>query len=372
MRTTFGIKFYCRGSKANAEGYSPIEMGINVSGRRVFVNLPRKERAKDFDRGYDDLSTYLSAIRVRVNEIITEITLNGVPLTADTIREYMRNGGRKSYTIKRMLDDALADMKTRATPMTFLKYKQVAGMFLSVVDPQRETSTVTPADVNAYCRLLGHYKESSKGAMITKLKTLVKYGMREGHINQDPFRNIRISKPTPVIVYLTEEELDLLRSKKIDNPRLSKIRDLGLFQSASGLSYIEMKELTKDDLKRAENGLFCIHKRRHKTGTEFVAYVLSEGVEIFNKYNGDLGVLTNQKYNSYLKELQDICGIGKTLTSHVFRRTYATRLIRHGVRAEIAAKALGHSDIKMTLRHYAAISADTVTQEIHSKIEPNL
>ena len=208
--------------------------------------------------------------------------------------------------------------------------------------------------------------------MITKLKTLVKYGIREGYVREDPFRNIRISKPAPVIVYLTEEELELLRSKNIENRRLSIVRDLGLFQAATGLSYIEMKELTKDDLKRAENGLWCIQKKRHKTGTEFVSAVLEEGRMIFEKYGGKLPVLSNQKYNSYLKELQDICGIGKNITSHVFRRTYATRLIKHGVRAEIAAKALGHADIKMTLRHYAAISADTVTQEIHSKIEPNL
>lgn len=372
MRTTFGIKFYCRTSKCSKDGYAPVELGINVSGKRAFINLPRKERPKDFNKGYDDLDTYLSAVRVRVNEIITELTLNGVPITADTIRDYMRNGGRKSYTVKRLIDDALADMKSRCTPMTFLKYRQVGNMFLSVVDPGRESSTICVGDVAAYCRLLGHYKESSKGAMITKLKTLVKYGMREGHVREDPFRNIRISKPAPVIVYLTEEELELLRSKNIENRRLSIVRDLGLFQAATGLSYIEMKELTKDDLKRSENGLWCIQKKRHKTGTEFVSAVLEEGRIIFEKYGGKLPVLSNQKYNSYLKELQDICGIGKNITSHVFRRTYATRLIKHGVRAEIAAKALGHADIKMTLRHYAAISADTVTQEIHSKIEPNL
>lgn len=372
MRTTFGIKFYCRASKCSKDGTAPVELGINVSGKRVFINLPRKEIPKQFNKGYDDLSNYMSAVRIRVNEIITELTLNGVPVTADTIRDYMRNGGRKSYTVKHMIDDALEDMKERCTPMTYLKYRQVGNMFLSVVDPGRETGTICVGDVNAYCRLLGHYKESSRGAMIGKLKTLIRYGMREGHIKEDPFRNIRISKPAPVIIYLTDEELDLIRNKKIENPRLAKVRDLCLFQAATGLSYIEMKELTKDDLKRAENGLYCIQKKRHKTGTEFVSAVLEEGRIIFEKYGGVLPMLTNQRYNVYLKELQDICGISKTITSHVFRRTYATRLIKHGVRAEIAAKALGHADIKMTLRHYAAISADTITQEIHSKIEPNL
>lgn len=372
MRTTFGIKFYCRDSKKSKDGYAPVELGLTVSGRRVFINLPRKERPKDFNKGYEDLENYMSAVRIRVNEIITELTLNGVPITADTIRDYMRNGGRRSYTVKHLLDDALADMKTRATPMTFLKYKQVAGMFLSVVDAQRETTTINPTDINAYQKLLGHYKDSSKGAMLTKLKTLIKYGIREGHISQDPFRNIRIPKQEPVIAYLTEKELDLLRGKEIGIERLARVRDLALFQAASGLSYIEMKELSTEDLKRSQNGSFCIHKRRHKTGTEFVACVLEDGIRIWEKYGGRLPMLTNQKYNSYLKELQDICGIGKTMTTHMFRRTYATRLIQHGVRAEIAAKALGHKDIKMTLRHYAAISADTVTQEIHSKIEQNL
>ena len=48
MRATHSINFYCRQSKANKQGYAPIELSITLNGRRVFINLPRSEKPDDF------------------------------------------------------------------------------------------------------------------------------------------------------------------------------------------------------------------------------------------------------------------------------------------------------------------------------------
>lgn len=65
-----------------------------------------------------------------------------------------------------------------------------------------------------------------------------------------------------------------------------------------------------------------------------------------------LPVCSNQKMNVYLKELADICGIKKSLSTHVARHTFATLTLASGATIENVAKMLGHSDTKMT-RHYA-------------------
>ena len=54
MRTTLAIGFYCRSSKANRLGESPVEMSVCLSGRRVFLNLPRKYDAKIEDEAVVD------------------------------------------------------------------------------------------------------------------------------------------------------------------------------------------------------------------------------------------------------------------------------------------------------------------------------
>lgn len=364
MKTTFGINFYCRSSKVNRDGYAPIELGINVSGRRVFINLPRQEKPSEFSHPNDDLSTYLSAMRIRIGEIITELTLNGTPVTADTIREYVRFGGRKSYTVKRLMDESLKKVKETAKSYgSYQKYEQVSRLFLSVVDPLRESVTLCPADIHAYEGLLRNYKPSSKAVMLVKLKTLIRHGQQEGHIPTDPFRDTVISRPAPVITYLTDAELDRLRTTDLHNDSLDRVRDTALFQSSCGLAYIDLADLRPEDLQCTDN-TYYITKQRHKTGVRFVAPVIDGGEWIFFKYNGKLPILSNQKYNAYLKSVADLAGIKKHFSSHLFRRTYATRLASKGVRAETTAKALGHTDTKITLRHYVALQDEVVIEEV--------
>lgn len=367
MKTTQSYAFYCRTSKANRDGLAPIELGINISGRRVFMNLPRKERPRDFEHPNDDLKCYLSAMRLRLNEIITEITINGLPVTADTIREYLRFGGRKSHTVKRLLEESLSKVKETAKSYgSYQKYEQVARMFESVLDPMREAVTLSPSDIHAYEGLLRGYKPSTKGVMLTKLKTLLRYGLQEGILKADPFRNTKISRPAPDIVYLTDGELEKLRTAKLYNESLERVRDVALFQASSGLAYIDLKDLKPEDMHCTEDGKYYISKERHKTGVRFVAPIIDGGEKIFFMYQGHLPVLTNEKYNAYVKAIADLSGISadKNLTTHVFRRTYATRLVSKGVRVETTAKALGHTDLKITLRHYACLREDVIIDEV--------
>ena len=71
----------------------------------------------------------------------------------------------------------------------------------------------------------------------------------------------------------------------------------------------------------------------------------------------------NQKMNAYLKELADICGIKKTLTTHSARHTFATFALANGVSIESVAKMLGHTNVQMT-RHYARVLDRTVIREM--------
>lgn len=348
----------------NKDGYAPVEIGVNVSGRRVFLNLPRKERPKEFAKGYDDLDTYLSAIRLRINEIITEITLNGEPLTADAIRDYLRNGGRKSFTIRKLLNESLDRLKETCHSYGGIrKYEQVISMFCSVVDPMREASTITPSDIKAYVRLLGHYNENSRAMMFSKLKTLLRYGRQEGIITSDPFRLEKITRPAPTITYLTEAELERIRTTDLHNDALDRVRDVLVFQADCGLAYCDLASLEPEDLKMSSDGYY-IQKRRHKTGVLFTAPVIGGGEAIFFKHRGKLPVLSNQKINAYAKAIGDICGISKTLTTHLFRRTYATRLMNAGVRVTTIARAMGHTQPTITLKHYASIQPDTILSEV--------
>lgn len=56
--------------------------------------------------------------------------------------------------------------------------------------------------------------------------------------------------------------------------------------------------------------------------------------------------------NSYLKEITDLCGIKKNLSTHSARHSYATSVrLANGVSIENVAKTLVHSNISMTKRY---------------------
>jgi len=78
-----------------------------------------------------------------------------------------------------------------------------------------------------------------------------------------------------------------------------------------------------------------------------------------------LPVLSNQKMNSYLKEIADVCGISKNLTFHLARHTFATTVtLTNGVPIESVSKMLGHKSLKTT-QHYAKIIDRKVSDDMN-------
>ncbi len=367
MRTTLAIGFYCRSSKANRYGESPIEMSLCLSGRRVFLNLPRKCTPREFENPDPDLEAYLSAMRVLVNRALTEFAVSGTPATADTLREYIRTGGVKSHTVGALFGEYLSLLEKRVgkdlSLGVYKKYLRIRDLFFGVVDSGMEAASVRPSDITRFQNKILNYRASTKAAMLTKLKTFFLYGQNNGYFQNQPFQ-MKIHKPAPEIVYLNASEFHRLVHTPIENGRLSKVRDIAVFQASTGLSYVDMVHLSTEDLKVSQNGSFYLKGRRQKTGTEFVAPILPEGLEVLRRYGRFPNIISNQRYNCYLKELADLCHIEKTLTTHTMRRTYASRLLNSGVRAEVVAKALGHIKPDITLKHYARLEDEAVVREI--------
>ena len=367
MRTTLAIGFYCRSSKANRLGESPVEMSVCLSGRRVFLNLPRKYDAKKWGKPDPDLEAYLSAVRTLVNRALTDFAVSGVPATADNLREYIRYGGVRSRTVGTLFNEYLEILSKRVgmdlTEGVYKKYLRVRDIFFEVVPKGLESTALKPSDIARFSNKIIDYKASTKASMLTRLKSFIIYGLNNGYITLNPFQ-LKVHRPKPDIVYLSAEEFERLKTTPIENERLSKVRDIAVFQASTGLSYIDMAHLSAEDVKTSQNGSKYLKKTRQKTGTEFVAPILEEGLEILRKYGRLPNIISNQRYNNYLKELAVVCKIDKTLTTHTMRRTYASRLINKGVRAEIVAKALGHIKPDITLKHYAKIEDEAVVDEV--------
>jgi integrase len=172
---------------------------------------------------------------------------------------------------------------------------------------------------------------------------------------------------------LTEEELQTLISKDIQNPRIRQVRDIFVFSCFTGLAYIDAKRLKRSEIVIGMDGERWIYTRRKKTDTPTripLLPVVQDIMEIYKDHpqclNQDclLPVPSNAKLNAYLKEVADICGINKYLTFHIARHTFATTVtLNNGVPIESVSKMLGHKSIKIT-QIYAKILDKKVSEDM--------
>lgn len=379
MRATFNINFICRQSKVGKLGKAPVEMSIIINGRRTYISLPRKENPKDFHKlitakKANNLKDYLEQTYQKVLQTITEMSRRGIPLKASTLKEYIQRGFSESYTIEDLFVDYLQILQKRVgidlSKVVFRRYELVRDLFYCHMDKNKQITEVTNSIVtDFYAKLNKQYESTTAAGMIAKLKTVIVFGIENGKLTTNPFNGIKIRKKTKDVMFLTESEIHRIMSKKMVG-RLEKVRDLFLFQCFTGLSYSDMANLTKDDFNVNNKGQVYVKKTRQKTGVIYLVVLLDDAKRIAEKYGYSLPVLSNQRYNSYLKEIKDLCHISKPLHTHIGRHTAATYLLNKGIPIETVAKILGHSDIKQT-QHYAKLLDDSVFREF-KKLEETL
>jgi site-specific recombinase XerD len=124
---------------------------------------------------------------------------------------------------------------------------------------------------------------------------------------------------------------------------------------------------------KGADGQQWINTHRTKTNMIVNVPILPQAQAILDRYVNhpqciSKGVLfpvpSNQRLNGYLKEIGDLCGITKNLSSHLARHSFSTTVtLSNGVSLEAVSKMLGHSNINTT-RVYARMVDSRVSNEM--------
>lgn len=370
------VTYYCREVKAGKKGLAPIQAAISINGERKFINLPLKYNPVQFKKETEskkenDLKNYLSSYTTNINKAVMEMSQYGIPLTHYNLREYLKNGGIKSYTVEDLFNEYIDTLKQRVknktlTKTTYDKYEIVKNLFFQDVDKKAELSVVTPKVIRAFQnRLLNIYKISTVDGMMTKTKSIFTFAFENGYMKNNPFSMVKIEKAKPVIEYLTNEEVDRLKNVDLQgNKSLERVRDLAILQLSTGMAYADLMLFNpKEDIKE-DGGVFYINKQRRKTGITFCTPILKDGMEVLERQGFTIPKISNQKENCYLKVIADLAGIKKTLHTHLFRKTFATRMLAQGISLTSVSKMCGHSEVRTTQKFYAKTLDETVLSEV--------
>lgn len=370
------ISFSCVKSKINKKGESPIQLWVNCNGKRATTYLelysnPSTFRKSIQSKRQNSIQTYCNSVRERILDFYATSVCGGTTPSAKQIIDYVRN----NYTVKQyMLYDLFEDFLRieqgrvgyEVEETTLYKYRLVVNRLKEAI-PNKPLKQVNNADILTFKNLLqtkiklGH---NTLCAYMTRAKSIFIYALDNNLIEQNPFKNIRIRKEEVEITPLTKEELEIIRQHNFNIPRLDQVRDCFVFAANTAMAYADLASVDRKDI-REQDGIYYIKKNRVKTGVEYVIPLNDTALDILRKYDYKLPVLTNQKYNAYLKEIADLCGINKRLTTHLARHTAATLMLNAGISMDVVAKILGHSNTTMTA-HYAKMMDRTI---ILTKIE---
>ena len=375
------ISFFCRPSKQLKNGLSPIEVSVTIGKERRVIRLPKYVRSEDFNvkkqrvKRNEVLNCYLDAVKIKFTQIETEMLKRNMPITSRTVIDVFQNGfADTNITFLSLFDKHNEDAKSRAkrgliSPVTYQKYLLTRKMFADFLRNKLNHGDILLVDITPtmieqfYIYLNGLMAKNTAIHKMKIIKKILKIAIEEGYIRAMPFK-IKLAKDTLQYTPLSLDELRTIRSRQFATGRMAQVRDVFIFACYSGLAFTDLKNLTKEDILTDEDGKEWIVKPRHKTKIISHIPLLPIAKEILKKYDYKLPVLTNQKYNSYLKELADVCGINKNLHSHLARHTFATILLNSGVDMVSVSKILGHSNSRITESTYAQMMPETIMKRV--------
>lgn len=386
------ISFFLKRQAAKKNGYCPILCRVTINGEKkaFYTQLDINPDKWDISTqrvipaGRNDVD---AAINNKLIEIINNLDdhYNNVKkrdgvVSPETLLKAFFGQDDEHKTFLTLFDEHIEDIKklvpnslsmstykkyllTRRRVEDFIKVKyKVSDMLLN-----RMTITFA-ADFEHYLRTVHNLSTNVLSKDIQFLKKIITLAFNSGIIKHHPFAMHTVKKVKINRGFLTNDEINLILKKDFDCKRLEQIRDIFIFSCFTGLAYIDVQTLRNEDIT-IQNGKKWLRDPRIKTGVEATIPILPIPEMILDKYAGKLPngkllpVPSNQKVNTYLKEIQDICGIKKNLTYHLARHTFATTvMLENGVSLESVSQMLGHSSLKTT-QIYAKITAKKVARE---------
>ena len=395
-RSTFSLLFWANTSRIQ-NNEVPVYARITVNGKRVNISLKRRIMVSDWDattgkaKGSKEQSRvfnkYLDQVRIMIYESYENLIREKKLITAQLIKARFLGEDEKHRTLlelfeyhnavseKKLHKDTMKHYKTTQRYLKEFLYKKSKTddthleslNYSFIIDFEHYLKTYRPIDHQG--------KISNNTAMkhLQRLRKMVTMAFHLEWINRDPFVRFKSSFEKREREFLTEQELKELEEFHSPINRLNMIKDLFVFSCYTGISYIDIDQLNKDNIVKGIDGNDWIMSKRQKTKTPVKIPLLNQAKELIDKYREDPRAMashtifpkfSNQKVNSYLKEIADLCKIKKNLTFHMARHTFATTItLSNGVPIETVSKLLGHTKIATT-QIYAKVIERKVSEDM--------
>lgn len=392
MRTTFNTLFFLKKTALKKDGTMPIMARITVNRTVAHFSTKlsihpenwdtRLNRAKTRDRDAKEINLLLSEIKSSITKSYYDVKRIEEIITAEQVKNDFLGISANHETLLTLfkkhnddLNELVGITKSKATHQKYnITYKHLENYIKFKYNrtdiPLKAINHLFVMGFENYLLTKCNCNSNTVAKFQQFFKRIIIIARNNGMIVNDPFSNYKIRIQKVDRGYLTEDELKLILKKTFSCKRLEQVRDVFIFSCFTGLAYIDVKNLKKENIRKSFDGKLWIMTKRQKTNIQSNILLLDVPLQILKKYEGTfedrkiLPILSNQKMNAYLKEVADICGINKDISFHLARHTFATTVtLAKGVPIESVSKMLGHNNIKTT-QIYARITNEKLSHDM--------
>lgn len=381
-------------------GEAQIYVRLYVDGKRAefstnfYVSLSnwdsKKSKVKNSHKSAMLINNKLEQIRSEINHLfVLEVTQKGSTTSKELRDKYLGRDvedQEKTKTILEAFDYHNLKLSEqvkigKVVAKTYTRYKITKNKVEAFMQHQYKKDNMPLPEMRLrfvtefehYLLTIDKLQSNTAHKYIKNLKKVMNMAVGLDWIPSNPFNQFKCSYSSPEREILNQDEITTLFTKKLHTPRLEEVRDVFIFCCYTGFAYSDVYEFKKNAVMKGLDGNLWLSTLRQKTGTKESVPLLPVALQIIEKYCNHeyctkydklLPVNSNQRYNTYLKEIADICGINKKLTSHIARHTFATTItLANGVPIETVSAMLGHNSIRTT-QIYAKVVEQKVSDDM--------
>jgi site-specific recombinase XerD len=395
LTKSFTMFYYLKKRNNYVKGNLPIYLRLTIDGKRVELATKRECEPEKWNSSAGRksgnkeevklLNAYLDTLQGKIYEIHRQLISDGKEITAEVIKDKLTGVADKPKMILEVFQRHNEKLRQLAGNEyafgTVVRYETSLEhtknfIFWKFKQHDFDINRLNYEFISEYefwlktVRKCGH---NTAMKYLANFKKIVLIYVKSGWLAKDPFFAFKLGKREVDREALNSNEVIAITKKVFVSPRLDQVRDIFLFCCYTGLSYVDVHKLKRSEVIDGIDGEKWLVIKRQKTDSPSRIPILPFAWKILEKYKDHaqckvkgqlLPVLSNQRMNSYLKEIADICGVEKTMTFHLARHTFATTItLTNGVPIESVSKMLGHRSIKTT-QQYAKIVDKKISDDM--------
>lgn len=392
MTNELKVLFYLKKNQKKKNGLCPVMGRIHVGKTMAQFSLKIDADVKLWDAkagrlkgksGFaGDVNKQIEKVNLLIYSRYNEALRLGRDFTASDLKTIVQGIAKAQESLcaymAKMIEKFAARVGKDRAVSTLTGFKYYHSLLVAFLQTKHKLDDISFKALNYsfieeyvhYLRVTRKLSVRTTIGAVNRMREAISEAIDEGIIGKDPFFSYELESPEIKHRNISKEDLEKLMAAKFDDEIRTVVRDMFVFSSFCGLAYIDVKNLTYDNIVKQEDGSYWIMTHRQKTGSASNIRLMEIPLSLTRKYrnrqtNGK--VFPAPKYQTvlyHLKKIDKQCGLGRNLSYHQSRHTFASLItLSEGVPIETVSKMLGHQDITTT-QTYAEVSTDKILKDI--------